>query len=124
MRYVTTKTKFFPVRPPKPVELLTLLKEIFPQFGQKDMADEIREADNTALHCIMRHFTSYLGANRTQFSEQQLAVLGQLLNEAVTVKDRLENAVSTCMLEHLRQVNAHKALYAYLSEEAKKQMRP
>jgi hypothetical protein len=106
------------------MQLLASLKGIFPQFGQEDVVEDVKGADDTGLHCVMRHFTYYFGANHTRFSERQLTALGKLLDEAVKVDDKLENAVATCMLEHLRQINAYKALSPYLSKKAKERTQP
>ncbi len=67
----------------------------------------------------MRCFAEYFGAEGGAASERQLQALGGLINEAVAVDDELENAVSTCMLEHLRQIKAYKILSPYLSPKAK-----
>jgi hypothetical protein len=72
----------------------------------------------------MHNFTQCFGADHQEFSERQLTSLGQLLDEAVMVDDQLENAVSTCMLEHLRQINGYKALSPYLSKTAKEKTIP
>ncbi|HTA79548.1 MAG TPA: hypothetical protein VK720_08370 [Terracidiphilus sp.] len=117
-------TAFFPARPPGAMQLLAALKEIFPQFGQGDVVEDVKDADDTGLHCVMRHFTEYFGANHPQFSERQLTALARLLDEAVMVNDDLENAVATCMLEHLHQINGCRALSPYLSQKAKEQTKP
>jgi hypothetical protein len=118
------KDGFFPVRPPEPMQLLASLSDIFPQFGQEDLAEDVAEAGKIGLHCAMRNFTDYFSENHREFSEHQLASLGRLLNEAVTVDDNLENAVSTCMLEHLHQINGYEILSPYLSRKARERTRP
>jgi hypothetical protein len=67
----------------------------------------------------MLPFAEYFGVARDTLSERQLRNLGRLLNEAVAVDDDLENAVSTCFLEHLRQTGSYKSLAPFLSKQAK-----
>ncbi len=71
------------------------------------------------LHCILRGFMDFFSSAQNEGSEHQLKALGHLINEAVAMDDVLENAVSTSMLEHLRQIEAYKALSPYLSPKAK-----
>ena len=110
--------KHFAVRPPKPQDLYASLKAIFPDFGSEDFLHDVATSDH-GLHTVMRYFTEYFGAEQSHASEKQLVALGGLIDEAVAVDDVLENAVSTCMLEHLRQIDAYKALSPHLSRRAK-----
>jgi len=121
----SAKSGYFPLRPPEPMELLASLTGIFPQFGQEDVVEDVTDSPaGVGLPCVMHNFTQYFGADHQEFSERQLTSLGQLLDEAVMVDDQLENAVSTCMLEHLRQINGYKALSPYLSKTAKEKTIP
>jgi hypothetical protein len=108
----------FAVRPPTPQELSASLEAIFPEFGSEDVLHDVETADY-GLHSVMRYFAEYFGAEGSNASEKQLQALGGLIDEAVAVDDQLENAVSTCMLEHLRQIKAYKILSPYLSRKAK-----
>ena len=105
------------MRPQTAKELWTVLTEIFPGFSAYCEDEEIHP--ETTLHFVMMDFTTYFGANRDTFSESQLRKLGQFINDAVSVDDNLENAVSTCFLEHLRQVRSYKILAPFLSRQAK-----
>ena len=118
------RADFFPVRPPEPIQLLRSLKGIFPQFGDEEVVADLQGAFGTGLHCVMRHFTDYFSETHSQSTERQLSALGRLLDDAVTVDDNLENAVATCLLEHLRQINAYKLLSPYLSQRAKEKTIP
>jgi hypothetical protein len=119
------KTEFFSFRPPEPMQLLRSIQGIFPQFGEEeDVVEDVRDAGDIGLHCVMGHFVDFFVENHSQFTDRQLASLGELLNEAVAVNDNLENAVATCMLEHLRQINGYKALSPYLSQTAKDKTKP
>ena len=104
------------MRPQTAKELWTLFTEIFPSFSA--YCEEEIEPDTT-FHFVMMDFTSYFGRYHDTFSESQLKKLGHFINDAVAVDDMLENAVSTCFLEHLRQVRSYKTLSPFLSRQAK-----
>ena len=57
--------------------------------------------------------------NHSSFTERQLRRFGDWISEAVSVDSDLENAVSTCFLEHMRQVKINRVLAPYLSPVAK-----
>jgi hypothetical protein len=98
--------------------LFAALREICPQFGDPEIVEEVRVSKH-GFHCVMYHFTEYLGESINALSEQQRSALGDLINESVSVDDDLENAVSTCLLEHLHQIDCLIALSPYLSTTAK-----
>ena len=75
--------------------------------------------DELTLHTVMRFFTQYFGENGRRFSEKQLRRLGEWLNSVVPVPGELENAVSTCFLEHARQLKVDRLIAPYMSESAK-----
>ena len=113
----SSSRRYFEWRPPAPMTLLALLQEIFPQFGDEEIAQEVEESE-VGLHCLMRNFTEYFGSLGGRASEEQLRALAALLDEAVSVDDVLENAVSTCLLEHLGQIDRLEALRPYISRAA------
>jgi hypothetical protein len=80
---------------------------------------EVEESEELTLHRVMSLFAQYFGANGSRFSEKQLRRLGEWLSSAVSVPGELENAVSTCFLEHTRQLKASRLLAPYLSKLAK-----
>jgi hypothetical protein len=99
------------------------LTQTFPGFAENWNADELadREREGTAtFHSIMFPFTQYFGANHSSFSDRQVRELAGVINQAVDTPDELENAVSTCFLEHLRQLRSYKVLAPHLSTEAKR----
>ncbi|MBV9705260.1 MAG: hypothetical protein JO163_21260, partial [Methylobacteriaceae bacterium] len=54
----------FESRPPEPLQLMALLQEIFPGFGDDNEIQEIQDAEQHGLHCVMRIFSFYFGAKR------------------------------------------------------------
>ena len=80
---------------------------------------EVEEPEELTLHRVMSLFAQYFSANGSRFSEKQLRRLGEWLSSAVSVPGELENAVSTCFLEHTRQLKVNRLLAPYLSKLAK-----
>lgn len=80
---------------------------------------EVEDPAELTLHGVMILFAQYFGANHRRFSEKQLRRLSEWLNSAVSVPGELENAVSTCFLEHTRQLKVNRLLAPYLSKLAK-----
>jgi hypothetical protein len=110
------------MRPGTARELWTELTEIFPDFIHDHTPEDLEESEREgtpSLHSVMIPFTQYFGGAQQAASQQQLRALASLVNEAVSVDDNLENAVSTCFLEHLRQVRSYKTLAPFLSSTAK-----
>ena len=67
----------------------------------------------------MFEFADYFARNYNAFSEKQLQQLGIWINDSVVASGNLENAVSTCFLEHSRQLKVNRVLAPYLSTFAK-----
>jgi hypothetical protein len=114
------------VRPSTAHELWSQLVAVLPGFAAYHSRADVEEAeqDQTAtLHSVMAPFTQYFGRQSASLSEKQLKVLGKLVSEAVEVDDDLENAVSTCFLEHLHQIKSYRAIAPYLSDTAKARSR-
>jgi hypothetical protein len=109
------------LRPSTARELWELLLAVFPGFIGDCSLEDFREAEASgeASHMVMREFCSHYSCCQEQFSAEQLRSLGDIVNEAVTIDDDLENAIATCFLEHLHQVRGYKALAPYLSSAAK-----
>ena len=80
---------------------------------------ELEEPEELTVHSVMSLFAQYFGSNGGRYSERQLRSLGEWLSSAVTVPGPLENAVSTCFLEHMRQLKVNRLLAPYLSRLAK-----
>ena len=71
-------------------------------------------------HHVLQVFLDYFSSNAAQFSSTQVKKLGDWLNEAVAAGGDLENAVSTCFLEHMHQVRIDGLLSPHLSNEARR----
>ena len=111
----------------RPQETLGQLCEIFPRFAD-EWAGESAPTEDGMLdgvyyewthHSVLRAFLGYFANNQESFDELQVSALGSWINNAVLVDGDLENAVSTCFLEHVRQVKVERLLWPYLSRRAK-----
>jgi len=113
-------------RPQTAREVRAVLVEIFPSFARDVTDDDLAEWERMSVqdpHAVMIPFTQYFGTNQATFSDRQMSALGTFLNRAVEFDDALENAVATCFLEHLRQINGYAALSPHLAAEAKSRTR-
>ena len=106
----------------EPSELLLVLQAIFPDFGRSGVAEEVAVSEHP-LHCLMQNFADYFNTINEEPSLRQHRALASFRNDAVALEDALENAVSTCFLEHLRQMKRYRALAPHLSAKAKKRAR-
>jgi len=66
-------------------------------------------------------FTQFFGVEAASLSEAQLRSFGALVNAAVAAGGLLENAFSTCLLEHLHQIGALEVLHPHFSALAREQ---
>lgn len=103
-----------------PADLLAALGAICPGLHGEWEAGE----EPASFHDVMRRFTDVFGSEAARLAPRELARVGAVLSEAVQRGGELENAVSTCLLEHLHQIRAWKAIKPYLSEAARQACSP
>lgn len=116
---------------PRPQETLRQLSMLFPTFGiqweQENAPPEDGLVDGVYYewthHAVLRRFLEFFSPHPGAFTEEQLRLLGDWINDAVTRDDDLENAVSTCFLEHMHHVRIDRLLGPYLSRKAKDKAR-
>jgi hypothetical protein len=101
------------------------LSEIFPGFRDhwNDKDNPFVQDDGSfGYHAVMLNFNDFL-AGVESWSNEQLKRFSEVLNAAVTRDDDLENAVSTCFLEHMHQMKMTKLLNPHLTAQAKRKSR-
>jgi hypothetical protein len=98
--------------------LLESLVGVFPQFRDEWESGEASQS----LHHVIGRFAVFFGRHAQSLTDKQLTTLGQFINQAVMNDDMLGNALSTCFLEHLHQVDTRKVMCPYLSKDAKRKM--
>jgi len=104
--------------PQSPETLLEELFSIFPQY-RANYRGSIHD-DLPTYHSVLIAFMPFFGEESASFSPKQLKHFGALVNAAVAEDGELENAFGTCLLEHLHQIRAERALRPYLSDLARK----
>lgn len=73
---------------------------------------------------LLRNFIEYFAMSHPSFTAKQLRAFGEWINHVVSVDAGLENAVSTCFLEHSRQVGMDRVLKPCLPSKAKGKLHP
>ena len=109
-----------------PEQALEELASIFPSFHEyvlEDALDDDAFIGKLTLHRVIFLFTEFFPSACSASSELQLIKFASWINEAVKGKDDLENAISTCFLEHTRQIGVAKLLSPHLSKLAKQKSR-
>jgi len=103
--------------PRSPEQLLEELFAIFPQY-RAGYPGPIHD-DPPTFHSVLIGFSSLLPGMLMSSSEAQLRGFGELVSAAVQAGGPLANAFETCLLEHLHQIRAERALRPYLSKMAR-----
>lgn len=112
----------------QPQTTVEQLCEIFPTFREW-WHDEQRPSEDGLVdgifhewshHEVLREFLEYFSGNHKTFNRKQLSQFGVWIDNAISTPTALENAVSTCFLEHTRQVKINRVLAPYLSRKAKR----
>lgn len=109
----------------RPQNALRELCELFPGFenwwNEEETEDALVDGVHRDLthHHLMMEFLDFFAKHHRSFTEKQLRSFGAWVSSAVSVGDDLENAVSTCFLEHSRQAGIDRVLAPYLSRQAK-----
>ena len=105
-------------RPRTPEQLLEELFSIFPRY-RAGYPGPIHDEAPT-FHSVLIGFSSFPLAPS---SEAELRDFGVLVSAAVAAGGSLANAFETCLLEHLHQIGAERALRPYLSKAARERIR-
>jgi hypothetical protein len=111
----------------RPQDTLSQLCEMFPAFKAEWDKEEAPPEDGLvegvyyewSHHAVLSAFLVYFARTHPSFSEKQLRHFGDWVDRAVSIDDDLENAVSTCFLEHTRQRRINRVLAPYLARRAK-----
>jgi len=114
----------------RPQDTLRQLCRIFPLFSPWWDTEEDAPPPEGGLvdgvyyewthHAVLTQFLLYFSMNHQSFTPKQLKQFGAWVDDAIAAKDDLENALSTCFLEHARQVKINRVLAPYLSANAKR----
>ncbi len=111
----------------RPQETLRQLVELFPGFEESWKAESAPPEDGLVdgvyyewtHHRVIAEFLQYFSKHQVAVTEKQLKHFAAWVNSAVETEGPLENAVSTCFLEHSRQLKINQVLAPYLSKVAR-----
>ncbi len=108
---------------PAQAELVNKLIAIFPEF-EAEWASwcKSEELRSSSLHAVYIAFFPLLSGPTV--SDKQLKQFAELANAAVSAGGNAENAISTCVLEHLGRSKVVKSLRQYLSKDARHRLSP
>jgi hypothetical protein len=104
--------------PNSPTELLSLLGGIYPAFVSfaECEPDSGFDPEPLTYHYLMCEFAVFFGRESSSSTKRQLEHLAEFLARAVEAGGNLENAVSTCFLEHTRQLKVNRVLGPWLAK--------
>lgn len=99
-------------------QLVEDLGRIFPEFPSY-WSDEVVSDDfpSQSLHAVYMALVPFLGG--VDSTQSQLRLLADLFSREVAAGGDRQNAVDTCVLEHLHQIGLNKAIRPLLSQVAK-----
>lgn len=115
-----------------PDELVSFLVELFPEFekewqdeleGHEDSANYIGYRVDITFHQVIQTFAPYGSKFLETLQPKQLGRFCKFINEAVESGGDLENALSTCLLEHASQLEIIKILKPKLTGAARNELR-
>ena len=118
--------------PTTPDEFAALLTALFPPFAaewatsvtdRKGQVTEIGYDIGTTFHQVLQAFAPISFKLMSASTSRQVESFCQIINQAVSEPGSLENAISTCLLEHASQLGIRKILQPHLSQAAKKTLR-
>ncbi len=103
-------------------ELVGDISRVFPEFQAYWLAETADdEFPSESLHSVYQSLLPFLGAISP--SPSQWKYLADLLSREVAAGGDRENAVDTCILEHLHQVKLNRILRPLLSPAARSMVR-
>jgi hypothetical protein len=107
-----------------PRQLVDQLTTIFPEFLKEwDEGESFGDRENYTYHAVLIEFASLSHRILKGATASQIKEFCQLVNRMVEMGGEIENAVSTCFLEHASQIEVRKIIKPYLSAEAKQELR-
>jgi hypothetical protein len=114
------------MNPQSSTDVLAAVISIFPEFKNEwdDENPSINDDGSYSIHSVYACLLEYISVGKTSvLDHKDLKQLGLLINTAVAAGGASENAVSTCFLEHVKQIRLDAALKPFLLEEAKARFR-
>jgi hypothetical protein len=106
-----------------PRQLVDQLILIFPEFVKEwDKGESFGGVDDYNYHSVFLEFAQVSHRILSGATTNQIKEFCKIINRMVEMGGNLENAVSTCFLEHASQVGVSKIIAPFLSKEAKQEL--
>ncbi len=108
-----------------PTDLVNRLLALFPAFSEEWDGGEGYgyEGDSFSYHSVILTFAPLSASYLNDAQPKVVKAFAELLNYAVKNGGALENAVSTCLLEHASQLGIRGTLSPYLVPKAREELR-
>lgn len=107
-----------------PKDLVSALIGLFPGFqAEWDEGEGFGGSGQYNFHTVFMELVPFCSGYLAEASPKTIQSFCALINDLVAAGGEMENAVSTCLLEHASQVGVRKALKPYLSLAAKAELR-
>ena len=116
----------------EPKDLVAFLGKLFPEFepvwreaaaSDAETAAHIGHHVGLSYHRVLQVFAPVSAKLLNDAPPRTLQEFCNFLNESVTQSGDLENAISTCLLEHASQVGIRGIVSPFLSQTTKKHLR-
>jgi hypothetical protein len=107
------------VAPATPEEKLQQLQQLLPGLDHAWQDEDQWPGLGRSFHAVARTLTDYLPARCDSLTKRQLRAFAAWINGMVQAGGDLANAVSTCFLEHTRQIGVYKMIAPHLPALAK-----
>lgn len=101
-----------------PSSLAQALVELFPSF-----AAQIEGEDITGYHQVIGLLTPVITGYLHEAPKGTTERFCEVVNAMVDAGGEVENAISTCLLEHVSQVKVRRIISPYLSASARQELR-
>jgi hypothetical protein len=99
--------------------MLFQLQELLPDFTHSWEDEDEWPGLERSFHSVIRDLADYFPGMCLSLHEKQLRAFAAWVNGMVEAGGDLENAVSTCFLEHSGQLGVYKLLAPHLTALAK-----
>jgi len=107
-----------------PQDLVVALISLFPRFREEwDEGEGHGGIGEYNCHTVFMELAPVCAGYLAEASPQTVEAFCILINDFVAAGGDMENAVSTCLLEHASQVGIRKAIKPHLSPAAKAELR-
>lgn len=107
-----------------PSDLSEALMDIFPDLRQLwAQPGELEAEDTQSFHSVWMVFAPHSYKLLHEATPNEIKRFSSLIDYMVSRGGDLENAVSTCFLEHASQLSVRKLLKPHLSRESKHELR-